>query len=378
MELLFWISAFGIAYSYVLYPITLLIFPKRNIFLPSANSSTDLPKVSIIITAYNEAARIEKKLDNTLSATYSKRLTEIIVASDGSSDTTAEIVGRYAERGVRIVCSHERKGKEHAQLLAIMASTGEILVFTDVGTTIPPESISLLIDGFRNPKVGAISSEDRLLSREGSIAAEGVYVRYEMWLRKLESSVNSLVGLSGSFFAVRRKICDLWDIHSPSDFTTAVNCVRTGYVAVSDPAVLGYYHDIKDEKKEYYRKVRTIIRGISGLFRHLDVLNPYHFRVFSFQLWSHKVMRWLVPWFLIGLLLSSVIAAPRSALYFAAATTQICFYLIALAALWSRRLRSYALFKVPFFFTQVNAAIAHATIAFLLGRRVLAWEPSRR
>ena len=213
---------------------------------------------------------------------------------------------------------------------------------------------------------------------DGSPAGEGIYVKYEMWLRSLESAVNSLVGLSGSLFAARRSVCEPWDTRSPSDLVVAFNCARLGYVAVSEPGALGYYQDIVNELKEYQRKVRTVLRGLAALFRHMEALNPVRFGFFAFQVWSHKVMRWLVPWFLAGLLLSSVLAAPGGALYLSAAIAQICFYLAALAALVSQRLRAHALFRIPFFFTQANAAIAHATVAFVLGRRVLAWEPSRR
>ena len=251
-------------------------------------------------------------------------------------------------------------------------------MFSDVSTQINKDAIEHIAKNFENPKVGAVSSEDRFISEQGTIVGEGAYVRYEMWLRRLESSVNSLVGLSGSFFAARQEICDDWDIQVPSDFNTAINSVRKGFVAVSDPEVLGFYPDIKDEKREYQRKLRTVIRGISALYHHPEILNPFRFGLFAYQMWSHKVMRWLVPWFLLGLLLSTLILLDQHWFYQLCLGSQFIFYALAIVGLLSKRLRANAVFKIPFFFVQVNLALAHATIAFAFGKRMTVWEPSKR
>lgn len=376
MELLFWIALGAIAYSYFLYPIILLLLPKRS--TRSLGDSQTTRTVSIIITAYNEECRIEEKLKDTLEVIYPAASLELIVASDASSDMTDQIVNRYEKRGFHLVRSDVRKGKEHAQSLAINASHGEFLVFTDVGTRINPEAIQQIVEDFRDPAIGAVSSEDRFQSRDGKMAGEGIYLKYEMWLRRLESSVCSLVGLSGSFFSARRNICTEWDTQVPSDFNVALNCVRQGYVAISDPRVLGFYVDLADERREYQRKVRTVIRGLSAVFRRPDVLNPFGFGLFAFQVISHKLMRWLVPWFLVLLLISSVIIAPLNLLYLGATAAQLGFYSLALAVTAIRPLRGKAIFRIPYFFVQTNVAVAHATLAFLLGKRVLIWQPSQR
>lgn len=376
MKILFWTSLVVLAYSYFLYPLVLLVLPKRT--LPRATRNPFSPKLSIIITAYNEEARIKTKLKNTLASLYPRELSEIIVASDASTDQTDEKVKRYEQHGARLLRSQTRRGKEYAQSLAIQASTGEILIFTDVGTTVSPDAVALMVARFADPAVGAVSSEDRLLARDDSPAGEGIYVRYEMWLRSLESSVNSLVGLSGSFFAARREVCEDWDTQSPSDFFIALNCVRLGYVAVSEPRAVGYYQDVADKLKEYRRKVRTVIRGLSGVLRHQAVLNPFTYGLFAFQVWSHKVMRWLVPWFLLLLFISSVAVAGTHVFYLSVAVAQAAFYVTAVIGMSSKKLRTHGLLGIPFFFVQVNAAIAHATLAFIFGKRVLAWEPSKR
>lgn len=376
MEVLFWVGLIGAIYSYFLYPLILMVLPARKSRPASAPSA--LPRLTVIVTVHNELKRIREKIENTLALDYPRESLEIIVTSDASDDGTDEVVREYVGRGVRLLSWPERQGKEAAQQRAIAQASGELLVFSDASTTLPPDSLRRIVAVFTDPRVGAISSEDRFVTAGGEVAGEGLYVRYEMWLRRLESSRAGLVGLSGSFFAARREICADWDVLAPSDFNTALNCVRHGYIAVSDPELLGYYPALKDERREYQRKLRTVIRGLTGLARNPGVLNPLRYGLFSFQVWSHKVMRWLVPWFLLLLLVASLRLAPQSWLYLAALGGQVAFYLLVVAGALSARLRQQSLVKVAYFFVQVNLAIAHASLAYMLGRRVTAWQPSKR
>ena len=376
MECLFWLSVLGCVYSYLLYPAVLRLLPTR-LCRPAAGG-TVLPRVTIIVTAHNEQARIETKLANTLAIDYPRDRLQIIVASDASTDGTDAVIERYQPQGVTLVRAAERKGKEHAQSLANQAATGNIIVFTDAGTEIPVDGLHRLVRNFADPMVGAVSSEDRFVSRDGLLAGEGAYVKYEMWLRRLESERAGLVGLSGSFFAARREVCEMWDTQAPSDFNTAISCARKGLVAVTDPDVIGYYTDIKDEAKEYRRKLRTVLRGIAGLARHTEVLNPFKYGLFSFQIWSHKVMRWLVPWFMLAALFSSFLLWPVHGVYRLAVVAQVAIYAGIATAYMVPWLRRYLLLRIGYYFVQVNIAIAHATLLFLAGRRMTVWEPSKR
>ncbi|BES71678.1 hypothetical protein RE428_26960 [Marinobacter nanhaiticus D15-8W] len=374
LQTLFWISAFGSVYSYFLYPLLLMCVPAKRTLKTESNPQQ--PSVSLIVTAHNEAHRIREKIENTLAIDYPG--IELIVASDCSSDATDDIVKEYADKGILLSRTEERLGKENAQKQAIAKASGDILVFSDVATHIPSDAIGVLVGYFNNPKVGALSSEDVFVSRDGGVVGEGAYVKYEMWLRKLESLRGGLVGLSGSFFAARRSLCQKWDIHSPSDFNTALNCASEGYVAVTAPDVKGHYHDVADPSKEYQRKLRTVIRGLTALARHPEVLNPFSHGMFAFQVFSHKVMRWLVPWFLLVLFISSVMLLPRGGIYTLAFLAQLVFYGVVIAAHFSPAFRTKGVAKIPYFFVQVNYAIAHATLQFLSGRRMTVWSPSQR
>ena len=223
-----------------------------------------------------------------------------------------------------------------------------------------------------------MSSEDRFVSKDGRLVGEGAYVRYEMWLRRMESDRAGLVGLSGSFFAARREVCRDWDIYSPSDFNTALNCAQQGLVAITCPDVVGIYTDVKDPGLEYRRKMRTVIRGITAVARHPEVLNPFKLGMFAFQVWSHKIMRWGVPWFMLAFAVLSLLLRDQGTVYLLALYAQIAFYSLALAGWLFTRLQQNTAVRMVFFFVQTNLALAQATLLFLLGKRMTVWTPSKR
>jgi len=378
MKYLFYLSAMMCGYSYFLYPLILKLIPSRSFQNPSRNRESTSPHISLIITVHNEEARIREKLENSLALDYPRDRLEIIVASDFSVDATDRIVGRYAEQGVLLVRADQRKGKEYAQLCAIRESSGEILVFSDVATTIPADALRALAAAFVDERVGAVSSEDRFISKDGRVAGEGAYVKYEMWLRRLESGRAGLVGLSGSFFAALREVCSDWDIFSPSDFNTALNCAKQGLVAVSSAEVVGIYQDVKAPGLEYRRKVRTVIRGLTAIVRHPEVLNPFRMGLFAFQVWSHKLMRWAVPWFMMIFAVVTLLLQELGGLYTVALVAQVVFYSIAVLGWLSARARQISVVRIIYFFVQTNLAIAQAVSSFLIGKRMTVWTPSRR
>ena len=375
MTTLFWVALLGCVYSYALYPLLLSMWPARATFtrVPGATSP---PTATLVIACRNEAGRLRHKLDNALAVAYPNL--EIVVASDASDDGSDDIVREYVDRGVRLIRSPARRGKEYAQGLAITQTSGEIIVFSDAGTDLPPESIGHLVENFADPSIGAVSSEDRFVTEDGRGVGEGAYVRYEMWLRRLESRRAGLVGLSGSFFGIRRSIAGAWNASIPSDFACALYAVKAGMRAVSDPRVVGVYRDIKDPSKELGRKVRTAVRGMTAVAVLREVLNPVRYGLFSFQVWSHKVMRWLVPAFMVLLLVASVALARVHPLYAWALAAQCVGYGIVVAAHVAPRLRAYAPVRLAYFFVQVNLALGRAGLDFLRGRRIVTWDPSAR
>lgn len=376
IEAFFWLGLLLAVYSYFVYPLLLAAWRALKPGRAVPRHAPPPASLTMIVTAYNEQARIRAKIDNTLAIDFPGL--EMLVASDCSSDSTDAIVREYESRGVRLVRAPERLGKESAQLHAIHAARGEVIVFSDVATQVPPDALRKLAAHFVDPTIGAVSSEDRFITEAGTVAGEGAYVRYEMWLRRMESDLAGLVGLSGSFFAARKAVCAQWDIHSPSDFNTALNCARQGLRAVTAPDVLGFYKDLADPQKEYQRKVRTVLRGMTAVARHADVLNVFRFGSFAWQVWSHKIMRWLAPWFLLLVFLTNLLLVGTRVIYLLTLVAQLAFYGVALLAHVSEGTRRNAVVRIIYFFVQVNVAVADAFRRLLTGKRMTTWQPSAR
>jgi glycosyltransferase involved in cell wall biosynthesis len=376
MEATFWLCLMAATYSYFWYPLLLLALPARK--RRAGAQSAPVRKVAVIIAARNEAAKIVAKLDNTLALERGVLDLDLIVASDASDDATDSIVSGYADRGIRLSRSPVRRGKEHAQGLAVASTDADVIVFTDAGTILPPDALAHVVAAFDDPEVGAVSSIDRFLSADGTLQGEGAYVRYEMWLRDLETRFHSLVGLSGSFFAARRSVCAHWDDRVQSDFGMALSCAQLGLRAVSDRRLVGYYKDIADSRKEYQRKVRTIVRGMNSLKIRAEVLNIVRYGRFSFEVFSHKVMRWGTPVFLLGALATSAALMVHHPVFRILVVLQIAFYLTPVVARGMPGLRRIGPLRLAIYFVEVNLAILHAAALVFAGRTILTWEPSKR
>lgn len=367
---MFWGSVALVFFAYAGYPLALMALARLH-SRPIARRRI-FPTVTFVIAAHNEARRLRVKIENTLAQDYPPSLMEIIVASDCSSDGTDDIARSFRNR-VRLVRAAERRGKEAAQALAVAAASGDVLVFSDVATAIAPDGVSSIVANFADATVGCVSSVDRFIDDEGQVSGEGAYVRYEMRLRELETRVNSLVGLSGSFFAARRAVCDRWAADRQSDFSALLNAIELGYRGVLDPHTAGYYRNIADDRRETARKVRTVVRGLAVLGRNVRMLNPFRYGLFAWQLASHKLCRWLVPFAMIGAFVSTatLVASP---FYRVAFALQLAFYGAAIAGIWTGA----AALRIPAYFVRSNAAILAAWFQFARGERMTCWTPSER
>ena len=370
-ELILWSAVALVLYAYAGYPCALVVlsrFRRRTL-----HKRPFQPRVSFIITAHNEEARLAGKIANTLGQDYPSGDFEIIVASDCSTDRTDDIARSYGA-AVRLVRAPSRRGKEAAQQLAINAASGEILVFSDVATALAPNGVSTIVANFSDPTVGCVSSVDRFVDADGRTSGEGAYVRYEMWLRRLETEVNSLVGLSGSFFAARRDVCRIWAADRQSDFSTLLNTVEKGYRGVLDVESAGYYTNIVDERREFGRKVRTVVRGIAVLADHVRMLNPLRYGLFAWQLASHKLCRWLVPFAMTLAWFSNAALLNDAPFYLGLFVMQCGFYAAALGGVMSGA----RVLKLPAFLVVANLGVLVAWIRYARGERMTTWNPSAR
>jgi cellulose synthase/poly-beta-1,6-N-acetylglucosamine synthase-like glycosyltransferase len=376
IEVLFISSILLIPFAYFGYPASLWLIGivRKN----AVKKESFFPDVTMIITAYNEEKRIKEKLDNTVALDYPKDKLHVLVASDGSSDQTNFIITTFENDGIELLAIEERHGKENAQKEAVKRARGDILVFTDVATTLDSTGLKEIVSNFADSSVGCVSSEDRVIREDGNAGGEGLYVRYEMWLRRLESQANSLVGLSGSFFAARKEVCQDFSEKMQSDFRTVLNSAKLGLRGVSDPMAIGHYLDVSDEKREFDRKVRTVVRGLTVFFRHLELLNFFRYGLFSYQFFCHKLLRWLVPLFLFTAFFTNLILAMTSSAYYVLLLCQSAFYAVAVWG-WQRKVPpGNVLLKIPMYFLTVNASIFVAWWQYLKGERIVMWTPSER
>jgi cellulose synthase/poly-beta-1,6-N-acetylglucosamine synthase-like glycosyltransferase len=375
-ELLFWFFLLLILYTYFGYPALLFLvslFNKRPV-----RKGDITPSVSIIIAVYNEEKIIKEKIENALSLNYPQERLEIIVVSDCSTDSTEQIVNQFETKGIWFFPLKQRKGKGYAQKEGVDQSKGEILIFTDAAAFLEKNAIGNIIRNFADSKVGCVTSEDRVLPDEKKKSEEGSYVKYEMILRRLESKVCSVVGLSGSFFAVRRRLCEGWSSRYTSDFLLAIRSVVAGYRAVHDASSTAYYKTIPSFKHEFRRKVRTVATGLAVLIHNLHILNPLRFGFFSLEVVSHKLFRWLVPFFLLFLLLANIYALSESEFYLFFLIVQIVFYSVAGAVYLFPSLNKIRVFRVPSFFCLANLSVLVAWFEIMVGKTHFVWEPSQR
>ena len=363
------LAATWVGFAYLGYPLCLWLLA-RVAPLPPIRRAPQHSRISIIIAVHNGAEALRSKLERSLEILHPGDR-EVIVASDASSDDTDAIARSFAERGVRLLRCEPRAGKESAQRAAIAQATGEILVFTDVGAELEDDALPHLLEPFADPQVGSVSSEDRVDSPGG----EGAYVRYEMALRRLESEATTLVGLSGSCFAVRRELCDAWPVDLDSDFRTALDTAAHGLRAVSEPRAGVRIRAVEDSRREWERKVRTVRRGIAVLAAYRRLLSPRAGRV-AFSLWGHKVARFTSPFALLVALVASGFAAQPAGR--ALLGIQLLGYAVGMAALVSPALRRYTVPRLLGFFLLVNASMLTAWFYHLSGRRILVWTPTQR
>ncbi len=364
MKLLFWLSFALTAYAYFGYVIWLWILfrlHKRPIL-----TQPDTPTVSIIIAARNEEANLPAKLDNLRRLNYPQDCLQIVVASDGSTDRTPDIL-REQTPYVLPVILNDSNGKAHVINEAVKHATGNILVFLDVRQTVDLNAIFELVSCFSDPAVGAVSGELLLETAPGLLSSDalGIYWKIEKAVRKLESASGSVVGVTGAIYAIRRELYTqipqgtlLDDVFIP------MNVARMGKRVVFQPSAIVRDRLFSQKGKEFSRKVRTLTGNYQLLHLAPWLLSPANPLLFRF--FSHKLLRLVVPLFLILMLISSAIL-PGS-VYRSIFWLQILFYLMAAVGALIPQAKRFKPIAIANTFVMLNAAAALAFYNFVVGR----------
>jgi len=376
MIYVFWLAAAFIVYTLVGYPTLLWLIARLR--ARHHQRGDILPSVTVIVVVHNGAARVAEKIQNTLAFDYPQDRLELIIGSDGSSDATAEVVRSFADRNVKLVESSEWIGKHHVQMLARDIARGEILVFTDVSVRADPQVLKKMVSHFADSSIGAVCGVDQMLDSKKGRGGESFYVYGEMGLRALEARVSTLVSLSGSLFAVRRSLCDEWHPDQSSDFFLALHAAGRGLRAVLDSEAVAHVGVVRSERAELTRKVRTIVHGLVVFFAHLRLLNPFRYGLFSWQLASHKLFRWLLPFAVVAVAVANCFLWESGWFYRLTLVLQLGGYGVGTLAHAAKRMTHAGLFRLAGFFVMGNLATLVAWWKFCQGEKLVTWEPSRR
>lgn len=380
--ILFWIAVFLIIYTYVGFPLFVVL---RGLLWGRPYKHDEpavLPSISVVISAYNESDTIAEKLDNILSLDYPREKLEVVIASDGSSDGTDAIVEAYRDQGVKLL-SLPHHGKAVALNAAVASSRGEILVFSDANSMYKSDAIHALVRPFSDPKVGGVAGNQVYLTEtrdSSSGIGERAYWNFDRMLKKFQGKSGNTLAATGAIYAIRRALFQPIPDGVADDFVTSTSVIAQGYRLVFAPDALAYEPVAATNQVEFGRKVRVIIRSWRAFIFMRRLLNPFRYRFYPIQLFSHKIMRYLVVFPLIMLFWLSPFLWSAGWIYQVATLGQIAFYGFALLGLLLNQTRfgQMKLLTIPFYFCMVNAAALVALVQVLRGHQIKHWEPQRQ
>lgn len=376
LALIFWLSGFAVVYTFIGYGV--LITALARVVHRPVQRAPITPPVTMIISAYNEQAVIAAKLENSLAVDYPRDCLEIMVVADGSTDDTCDIVSRFASRGIRLLYEPKRRGKIAAMNRAAPFARGQVLVFSDADAMLEPQSVRMLVANLADPKVACVGGEKRI-RQDSSVQAkgEGAYWRYEAYLKRLDSSVNTAIGAIGELFAIRRELYrPMDDDLLIEDFVLTMRLVARGWRVVYEPAAVTWENASPSLAGEWQRRVRIAAGGFQAIGRLVDMLNPLR-GLAAIQYISHKVMRWLSPFFMIAAFLANLalVSQPLYAWLFAA---QVVFYTLALLGFVLQTVgRRWWALQIPFYFCFANATSLAGFLRYITGSQPVTWQKAR-
>jgi len=375
----FWFSVVVIGYVYAGYPFVMWLLARLKPAQPVV-PATDQPAVSVIISAFNEEDVIGEKLANTLALNYPREKLHIIVASDGSTDRTDEIVAGFRTQGVRLIRVGGRQGKTAAQNAAVAAANGEILVFSDANALYDPDAVRRLVRHFAQADVGCVEGRRVDLSPGESATArhELTYRDVESRIKAWESRVLSCTGATGPIYAIRRSLYLPLDPEMISDLMEPllVMC-RHGKRHVFEPAAISRERVNGRMRDEFHRKVRIMTRCLNSLRMAPQVVNPFRNGWFAVQVISHRLLRWLVPVFALAAFAANVYLLPDP-FYRMTLLLQLSFLLVAaIGAALDRLNLGPAFLRLPHYFCAANLAALDAIGNCLLRKNIVTWRTQR-
>lgn len=373
----FFAAAALLFYTYVGYPLLLAVlsaFVRRKKPIPDF-----FPTISILIAAYNEEAGIRRKLEDTLALDYPVDQFEVLVLSDGSTDRTDEIVKSFQDPRVKLVRVEGRKGKTAAQNYGVNVARGEVLVFSDATTHYQSMNLRYLASNYRDRNVGAVSGRYEYLDPSGkSPTGQGqiTFWSYENLIKMMQSRTKTITGCCGCIYSVRRDLYTELPADVISDLTQALCVVRKGHRVVFEDRALAFEETTTSSQAEFKMRTRVVTRGMRGILSVPELLAPWKYPWASFQLISHKVLRWMVPFFLLLLFMSNaaLMGLPGFREIF---LLQAAFYTLTLLATFAPLQKLWKPLNMPLYFCTLNAAAFLSFLDLFRGRKYVVWETVR-
>lgn len=367
-------------YVYFGYPALLWILTLgKNPVSPKASEVE--PTVSFIISCYNEAKVIREKLENALALDYPEGKLFIFAVSDGSDDGTDEIVAEYASKGVRLLRQEGRLGKTMGLNLAMEHVQTDITVFSDANALYAKDAVLKLVRHFSDERVGYVVGAALYTDGDSGASAqnEGLYWKYELAIKSMESRLHSVVGGDGAIYAIRTALWEPLQQKDINDFVNPLQIVAKGYRGVFDSEARCYEQSAGNFDQEVARKERIVNRSIRGLMRVKSTMNPARVGIFAWQVISHKLLRWLIPAFLlIGFVGSALLALRGIGFFQLAFLGSIVLLIIAgVGHLWPNRNALPVWISTPYYFVLVNLYSLRGIVRALKGETQVTWNSAR-
>ncbi|HHT9125409.1 MAG TPA: glycosyltransferase family 2 protein [Candidatus Brocadiia bacterium] len=394
IEILFWLFIFLIFYAYLGYPLLLALLA---VFLRKPVEKSDItPSVSLLISAYNEEKVIKQKIENSLSLDYPKEKLEIVVISDASTDRTNEIAGAYCsprriclrydntplsqDGGVKLLVQPERMGKTAGLNQAVPMATGEIIVFTDANAMFRKDALRKLVRPFADKSIGFVSGVTEYISKGNTGINEGmgIYSKLELFIKTKESRIGSVVGADGAIFAIRKNLYEHLHSDHINDFIIPIQIAKKGFRGIQEDEAVCLEESASSSKGEFKRQTRIINRCIKGLVSEWTILSPFKWKLFALELFSHKVLKWLVPFLMVSVFFLNLLLMFHGIIYNIIFLCQLSFYLfVAVEILVEKNNVRVHLFSLPYQFCFLNYAILKGWISFIRGNVDTVWTPER-
>lgn len=392
LEIVFWILLFLLFYTYIGYALVLflllkikkVLFPKKILGIDSSYE----PNVCLFVTAFNEKDFIKQKVENSFSLDYPQEKVQYLWITDGSNDGTPELLKKYDLLEVHHL--PERRGKMHAMNRGVKFVKAPIIIFSDTNTILGKQSVREIVARFSNEKTGCVAGEKRIVEKDADAAAgagEGLYWKMESWIKKMDAELNSAVGAVGELFAIRTELFEEVETDTLlDDFMISLRIVQKGYNIAYTSSAYAEETASLNVGEEFKRKIRIAAGGIQSIFRLKSLLNPFRFGLYSWQYFSHKVLRWtLAPVSLFLILPVNLLIVWQQNGWFEFQfysvmlyTQLLCYLMAALGWYLENKKLHFKLLFVPYYFLFINYTSIRGIFRYFKGKQSVVWEKAKR